>query len=203
MLRLVPVRILIVDDDESVRRRLVGWLSEAAYDVAAYDRVEPAQRYLLECACQITLLDLRMPDCDPPAVIAALRGAAPRTRVIGLAAFPEAPQLIGAVRAGMRDVLEKPVQQAALLAAIERQLAESGVSVRSEEELSRHVGRRLRAARAAVSRTQAEVAEASGLSVAALSQAELGKITMTTWTLARVCAALDIPLSRVFENGQT
>lgn len=202
MLRLVPVRILVIDDDESVRRRLTGWLGEAAYDVAAYDHIPPAVRYLTECVCQVTLLDLRMPDCDPPAVIAALRAAAPRTRVIGLAAFPEASQLIGALRAGMRDVLEKPIQQAALLAAIERQLADSGVSLRSEEELSRHVGRKLRAARAAANRTQAEVAEASGLSVAALSQAELGKLTMTTWTLARVCAALDLPLSRVFENGQ-
>jgi DNA-binding Xre family transcriptional regulator len=108
--------------------------------------------------------------------------------------------VIAALRAGARDVLEKPIQQPALLDAIGRQLAEIGVSVRCEEEYNQRLGARLRTVRLEASRTLHEVADVCGLSAAQLSHIELGKTGTSNWTLARICSALHTPPAKLL-NG--
>ena len=36
MTRVIPIRVLVIDDDETVCRRLAGWLTEAHYDVLTF-----------------------------------------------------------------------------------------------------------------------------------------------------------------------
>ena len=97
-------------------------------------------------------------------------------------------------------MLEKPVQRATLLAALERQLVDMGMGVRSEEEFNRRLGARLRAMRGAADRTLNDVASACGLSSAQLSHIELGKTGTSTWSLARICSALGTPLAELLED---
>jgi len=200
MLHLLPVRVLLIDDDESVRRKACAWLSEAAYDVTAFANAADARQFIANAAVQIILVDLNLPDHDGVELVAELRRAAPRSAIIALVALPEPAQLIAAVRAGARDILEKPLQSAALFAALERRLADTGVAVRSEDEFNRRLGSQLRAVRSASNRTLADVATASGLSTAQLSQIELGKSATSTWTLARICHALQVRPVTLLEN---
>lgn len=146
-MRLIPVRVLVIDDDESLCRKLSAWLTEAAFDVVTFTDPAAGLEYAGKVDCQIALVDLRFPDMDAADLIGLLRRVAPRTWVVALAAFPEAAQVIAAVRAGVRDVLEKPIQEPVLRTALERQLAEMGISVRSEQEYNRRVGIRIRVAR--------------------------------------------------------
>jgi len=192
IMRLVPVRILAIDDDESVCRKLSGWLADAAYDVMTFTSAPPALEYARKVYSHVALVDLRLPDTSTVELIETLQQAAPRTRVLGLAAFPEPAEIIAAIRAGARDILEKPLQPASLLAALERHLADMGIAVRSEDEYNRRLGSRVRTVRTAESLTLSEVAGACGLSAAQLSQIELGKTATSTWRLARICAALRI-----------
>jgi len=117
-----------------------------------------------------------------------------------MSAFPDVPQVVAAMRAGARDLLEKPIQQPALLEAVERQLTELGLGIRSEPEFNRRLGARLRAVRTHAQRTLPEVAEASGLTVSRLSQIELGKTGTTLWALARICSALQTPLDKLLAD---
>jgi len=193
MPRLIAVRVLVVDDDEAVCRRLATWLADAAYDVATFTDPQAALEYARKVESRLGLVDLRLPTMEGAELIRELRQISPALRIIALAAFPEVREVIAAVRAGARDVLEKPLQPAAVLEALERQLAEIGVSVRTEEDYNRRLGARLRAARAGAGLTLQSVARECGLSEAQLSAIELGRTATSTWTLARICAALRIP----------
>lgn len=194
----IPIRTLVIDDDEAICRRLQGWLGAAAYDVmtatAAADGLRLAERVNFELA----LVDLRMPEQDGAEVIASLHNVSPRTRVVAMSAFPDPQQVIAAMRAGASDLLEKPIQEPALLAALDRQLAEVGCSARTEGEFNRRLGARLRNLRRERGLTLTQVTEACGITAAQLSQIELGKTATTTWTLARICGALRTPLDTVF-----
>ncbi len=200
MMRLIPVRVLVIDDDEAVCRKVGTWLTEAAYDVVTFSDPAAGLAHAEKAACQIALVDLRLPDTDGVKLISVICQVAPRTRVLALAAFPEATQVIAAVRAGARDILEKPIQGPVLLAAIERQLVALGVCVRSEEEYNRRLGARIRAARAAAGLTLNDVAGTCGLSAAQLSHIELGKTATSTWSFARICSTLRTTPAVLLEN---
>lgn len=194
------VRLLLVDDDQALCRRLSGWLAEAEYEVLSFTDADEALRLAERAHCAAALVDLQLPDVPGVEIIARLLRVAPRTRVIAMAAFPQAQDVISAMRAGASDVLEKPIQQPSLLAALERQLAAAGVVARGEDEFNRWLGGRLRALRQAAERSIDDVAEAGGITAAQLSQIERGVSATTTWTLARLCAALHVPLAALFRS---
>jgi DNA-binding NtrC family response regulator len=200
MMRIIPVRTLVIDDDDAVCRKVGGWLREAACDVVTFTDPQAALTHAARAPGQVGLVDLRLGGTDGVAVVAALQQAAPVMRLIGMSAFPDARQVIAAMRAGARDLLEKPIQREALLAALERQLAEVGVQVRSEDEFNRRLGARVRAVRTQAKRTLAAVAADCGLTVAQLSQIELGKSATSTWGLARICSALAIRMDQLLSD---
>ena len=200
MTRLNPVRVLVIDDDESVCRKLATWLAEAAYDVVTFTDPAAGLAHVGKVACQLAVVDLRLPQMEGVKLVEALRRVTPEMRIVAMVAFPEVPQVVAAIRAGARDILEKPIQPVALLGALERQLAETGLSVRSEDEYNQRLGARIRATRAAANLTLNEVARGCGLSAAQVSHIELGRTATSTWTLARICSVLQTGPAKLLEG---
>jgi DNA-binding NtrC family response regulator len=200
MMRIIPVRTLVIDDDDAVCRKVAAWLREAACDVVTFTSPAQGLEHAARAPCQIGLVDLRLAGADGVEVVARLRAAAPEMRVIAMSAFPDARQVVAAMRAGARDLLEKPIQRKPLLDALEQQLAEVGVSVRSEKEFNQRLGARIRAVRMQAERTLADIAGECGLTVAQLSQIELGKSATSTWGLARIGSALKTPLEKLLAD---
>ena len=196
----IAIRTLIIDDDEALCRKLYGWLEEAAYDPITFTDPGAGVDHVRRAPCELALVDLKLPDRDGAEVIASLCEACPDTRIVAMSAFPDTPQVIAAVRAGARDLLEKPIQPPALLDALQRQLAGLGIHGRTESEFNERLGARLRAIRRDAKRTLEDVAAVGGISAPQLSQIENGRTATSTWTLARLCAALQTPLARVFER---
>ena len=196
----IAVRTLVIDDDDALCRKLYAWLEEAAFDAITFTDPDEGLRHATRAPCRLALVDLRLPQTDGVEVIARLHESCPETRIVAMSAFPKTEQVIAAVRAGACDLLEKPIQPQALRAALERQLRATGVSGRTEAEFNRRLGGRLRALRREAQRTLAQVAEASGISAAQLSQIENGKTATTTWTLARLGAALRMPLAQLLHG---
>lgn len=199
-MKTIPIRALIIDDDASVCRRLHGWLEEAGYTVVSFTEPRDGLQHAAQSPCHVALVDLRLPGADGTEVISSLRRQCPQARIVAMTAFPEVRQVIGAVQAGAHDLLEKPVQSAALLATLDRQLAEVGIARRTEQEFNRWVGARLRELRQNAGRTLAEVSAEAGISAAQISQIELGRSAASTWTLVRICAALRVPMATLFED---
>jgi DNA-binding NtrC family response regulator len=194
---LIPARVLVIDDDESVCRKVAGWLREAACDVVTFSDPQAGLAHAARAPAPLAVVDLQLADTDGATVIATLRRTAPAMRIIAMCAFPDVPQVVAAMRAGALDLLEKPVQRESLLAATERQLADVGLALRSEPDFNRRLGARIRAVRTHAQRTLNEVAADCGLTAAQLSQIELGKTATTTWSLARISGALGLPLDRL------
>ncbi len=192
MVRTISIRVLVIDDDQAVCRKVSAWLREAGLDAVTFTEPEAGLQHIAQAPCQVALIDLRLADAVGTEVIRRVQECCPRAGIAALAAFPDADQVIESVRAGARDVIAKPVQQETLLAAVQRLLRQVGLTFHSEEEFNQRLGARLRAARAARNLKLADVAGACDLTAAQLSHIELGRSATTTWTLARVCAVLGI-----------
>lgn len=198
MEKTIPIRAYVIDDDESVCKRLHDWLLEERFQVLTFTNPGAAVEHAAQTPCELALVDLRMPEVDGVDVIASLCRAAPTVRVIAMTAFPEPEQVDRAMRYGARDLLEKPIERQALLQRMNRQLAEIGVPERLERQFNRRLGARLRALRTESNRSQQDLALMANITAAQLSQIERGKTATTTWTLARLCGALRVPLDTFF-----
>jgi DNA-binding response OmpR family regulator len=196
----IHVRTLVIDDDRTVCRRLLGWLEADGHQVVTFTDPLAGLEHARRTPCELALVDLRLPDTDGAEVITRLRAASPQTRIVAMSAFPQTEQVLRAIRAGARDLIEKPIQHAGLLRALQRQLAEVGIPARTERQFNRRLGARLRKVRQEARRTQQEVAKAAGITPAQLSQIELGKTATSTWTLARISGALRVTLTSLFDG---
>lgn len=118
--------ILLVDDEAYVRESLAELLARRGYDVrtaAGGDEVL-ASPDLIE-GCDLVVTDLRMPGVDGRELTEALATRAPQLPVIVSTAHGTVASAVECLRAGASDYLVKPIDQSALLIAIERTLERS------------------------------------------------------------------------------
>lgn len=196
----IPINAVVIDDDPSVCRQLEGWLKSAAYDVVTFTDPIAGLNHITAMPSDLALVDLRLPQADGVNVIESLKHASPNMSVLAMSAFPDPTQVRGAFDAGACELIYKPMSQSDLIATLERQMVRIGITARTETEFNRRLGARLRALRKSGSRTQSDVASACQITAAQLSQIELGKTATSTWTLARICGSLKVPLSTLFES---
>jgi PAS domain S-box-containing protein len=142
-------RILVVEDDADlaaiVRRTLEnrGYLTEWAADAreleSAIDGFRP----------DLLVLDNHLPGRTGLAALTQLRVAGRDVAAVVLTAHAELRDTVHFVRAGAEDVLAKPFQPAALLAAVGRALERRALSLRARQFRERLEAERLSAARCA------------------------------------------------------
>jgi DNA-binding NtrC family response regulator len=102
-------RILIVDDDETVRLSYLRSLAGARYNVtAAWDGTE-ALRAMEEQPFDVVLLDLRMPGMDGMSVLKAIKERWPESQVVIITGYPSLETVKDAIQIGACDYLAKPV----------------------------------------------------------------------------------------------
>ena len=80
-------RILIVDDDASVRQTLTRIFHSADCDVTSAGSGSEALRLLRESSYDLVFLDLRMPEYDGLQILKEIRDGYPKLPVILLTAF--------------------------------------------------------------------------------------------------------------------
>jgi two-component system response regulator GlrR len=116
-------RILVADDDASVRGSLTAVLESEGYAVdEARDGNEVVAR-ATENAPDLVLLDLNMQDTDGRAAFSHLDRVSPRPPVIAITARPH--QYSEAVKLGVAAFMEKPLNIAVLMRAIQRFTSET------------------------------------------------------------------------------
>jgi DNA-binding NarL/FixJ family response regulator len=115
-----PVRVMLVDDDELMRKGLAAVLSS---DVRI-EVVEEAENGRLavqrgrHARPDVVLMDVRMPELDGIAATRELIAATPEARVVILTTFEEEEYILGALRAGASGFLLKRSSPEELIAAI-------------------------------------------------------------------------------------
>ena len=112
-------RILIVDDDESVRRFLATLLTALGHDVASAESGEQALRRLDESPRpELVLLDLILPGIGGLEVLDRIRESHPLLPVIVLSTEGRLKTVVDAVKRGASDYLTKPFGEQELTLAI-------------------------------------------------------------------------------------
>jgi two-component system response regulator PilR (NtrC family) len=102
------VRVLVVDDEQSMRELLAIMLRQAGYDVTVADGGEAAVETLKNDRFDLVVTDLRMRKVDGLAVLKATKEHSPRTVVLVVTAFASTETAVEAMKLGAYDYVTKP-----------------------------------------------------------------------------------------------
>ena len=102
-------RILIVDDELSVRSSLEEWFKEDGFQVDTAEDGQAALRAMDRGPFDIVLLDLKMPGMDGIAVQKRVREIDPEATIIILTAYASVQTAVEALKLGAFDYVTKPV----------------------------------------------------------------------------------------------
>jgi DNA-binding NtrC family response regulator len=120
-----PIRVLVVDDDDAVRRSLCAYLEDEGYAVMQTPTGEAALALLAQAAADIGIIDIRLPGIDGDAVIAHAHRLRPAMQFLihtGSRSYQLSPELV-ALGLEPADVFSKPLADVADIARAVRRKA--------------------------------------------------------------------------------
>jgi DNA-binding response OmpR family regulator len=129
-------KILVVDDEASIRYFLEETLVDAGYQVVAVESGEAALERIAVQIFDLALVDLRLPGIGGIEVLTALRRQSPDTTVIVLTAHASVETAVEALRQGAHDYLFKPCEPAQLRDSVRAGLTKRQRELRHREVLS-------------------------------------------------------------------
>ena len=115
-------QILVIDDDESIRRTLRLCLEAADYSVSMAASGEAGLALAKKQPPDLALVDLRLGGMDGLAVTRALSQEAPGAQVVIMTAYATIDNAVEAMRTGAADYLAKPFTPAAVKHVVARVL---------------------------------------------------------------------------------
>jgi putative nucleotidyltransferase with HDIG domain len=137
-----PTRILIVDDDASVRDVISVLLQEEGYECRTASSAEAALDIAAAEAPPLVISDMKMPGRDGIWLLEAFRERYAETAVIMLTGYGDTEAAVDCLRRGAVDYLLKPPKLTDLIRAIERALAKRRIELarkRYQKKLERKV----------------------------------------------------------------
>jgi two-component system, OmpR family, alkaline phosphatase synthesis response regulator PhoP len=118
-------RILVIEDDQAIRRGITDMLRYNGYAVDEAARGNEGLHKALGTQYDLLLLDLVLPELDGLDILRALRAARPAQPVIILTARGSEPERVKGLLTGADDYVVKPFSIRELLARVEAVLRRS------------------------------------------------------------------------------
>ena len=115
-------RILVVDDDENIRKSIKAILEEEGYLVDLAASGKEAVQKSQEQNYNVALLDIRLPDMEGVELLELMRNTVPRTRKIMVTGYPSLQNAVDALNLQADAYLIKPVDVQNLLMVVKQQL---------------------------------------------------------------------------------
>jgi DNA-binding NtrC family response regulator len=115
----VSRRVLVVDDEELIRKSLCSVLADRGYEAEAAETGAAARERFAAGAPHIVILDLRLPDCDGVDLLKEFREGDETVRVIMITAHGDVRKAVEAMKLGAVDFLRKPYELDEILLAVE------------------------------------------------------------------------------------
>ena len=134
-----PWRVLIVDDEETIRLALAKFLRSRGYNVQTAESGAAALDLLQQGKYVLMLCDVRMPGLTGVELVPRALSIDPELAIVMLTAVNDAPTAAEVLSAGAMDYLMKPVELPDLHRALERVLHRRGLAIeqRNVERLIR------------------------------------------------------------------
>jgi len=117
--------ILIVDDEESIRRTLAGILSDEGFETGSAADGEQALTAVRAKPPDLVLLDIAMPGRDGLVILEELRGTWPHLPVVMMSGHGTIETAVRATQLGAFDFIEKPLSIEKLLLTLRHGLERS------------------------------------------------------------------------------
>ncbi|MCX6132931.1 MAG: response regulator [Ignavibacteriales bacterium] len=127
-------RILVVDDEESLRLSLKFKLKSAGFDVDTAIDGEEALEKLKAKPADVVLLDINMPRMSGIEALTIIRQTYPHTEAIMLTGFADFSTAIECLKIGAKDYLVKPVDTTELVTRL-RSLVRSRSTERALQDV--------------------------------------------------------------------
>jgi len=125
-------RILVVDDDASIRRVLKAILEEKGYVVDTASNGKEAVKKCKNRFYNLALVDIRLPDIEGTKLLDKLAVNVPKMRKVIITGYPSLQNAVEAVNKGADAYIIKPLNMDKTLATIEEQLKKQ----REEEKMT-------------------------------------------------------------------
>ena len=115
--------ILVVDDDDGVRKVLSRWVADMGYDVKAAEGADRALELIRECPIDVALCDVRMPGHDGVWLIGQMSRLYPDVAIVLATGLLEMDPMI-TLRPGVVGYIVKPFNRDDLEKVVKRGMAE-------------------------------------------------------------------------------
>ncbi len=130
---MIKPSILVVDDEESIRKTLRMALEYEGYDVVEASSGSEAIELCQKNPPDLTFLDIKMPGMDGLEVLEQMRDLSPAVQVIMVSGHGNVQTAVQATKLGAFDFIEKPLTTERVLVAVRNAL--------ERKELEEEVGR--------------------------------------------------------------
>jgi DNA-binding NtrC family response regulator len=114
------IHVLVVDDDEAVRKACCQIAAGMGFSVAGADSATSAREVLKHQRIDLLLLDLKLPDGGGLPLLEQVKVLHPDMAVVVMTAFATVPSAVEAMRIGAGDYLTKPFALEELTTVLER-----------------------------------------------------------------------------------
>ncbi|MFW6117057.1 MAG: response regulator [Thermoproteota archaeon] len=138
-------RILVVDDDQGIRRSLKNLLEHEGYVVDTAETGEEAIQKTETNYYNLALLDIRLPDMAGTILLNALEDTTPKMIKIVITGYPSLENAVEAVNQGADGYIKKPFDPPNLLHKIREQLQRQQEARKySEDRVADYIESRVR-----------------------------------------------------------
>lgn len=129
--------VLLVDDDDAVRRSLRRLLEANGFRVETFASAEELLGAPHRAGPCCLVLDVRLPGLDGLGLQRLLADREDELPIVFISGHGDIPMSVKAMKAGAIDFLTKPVREADLVPAVSSGLAASGLRTARREEVAR------------------------------------------------------------------
>lgn len=197
------IRILILDDDPATCSVIQAALSNRDFVIDVVSDPSRVEATLSRPnTYHLIVLDYVLPGLEADQVFGWIRDSQPDANVVVITGYPSVDSALNCLRARTYDYLTKPFQVDQLREIVFRCLETKGLLRMTEEALRESLGNAIRERRKALGLTLSNMSDRTNVSLGYLSQIELGKNSASIETLYRICLALGIKMSELFQAVQ-
>jgi len=197
------IRILIVDDDPATCAVIQAALSNRDFQIDTVSDPMLVDSVLARKShYHLIIMDYVIPGLDADQVFGWIRDHQPEANIVVVTGYPSVDSALSCLRARTYDYLTKPFQVDQLREIVIRCLESKGLLRMTEDALREALGGAIRERRKSLGYTLSNVSEKTAVSLGYLSQIELGKNSASIETLYRICLALGIKMSELFQAVQ-
>jgi DNA-binding NtrC family response regulator len=139
------IRILIIDDDENIRKVLTTILEDEGYDVESVDTAKKAIERTRRKFYNLALIDIRLPDMEGIELLTKMKNTTPKIRKLIITGYPTLQNAVEAVNRGADAYIMKPFDMEKVLEEIKDQLKNQQKEKRySQDKVAEFIETRVR-----------------------------------------------------------